>query len=79
MDDLTAAVNTLVSTIRDRQGWARTGSPRADARNDGELAGLYTALDVLTGSRHPDEAAGRRAFTRLTAQETNPTRQEADR
>ncbi|MFJ2217914.1 hypothetical protein ACIQVO_36135 [Streptomyces sp. NPDC101062] len=66
MDDLTAAVNTLMETIRDRQGWARTGSPRADTRNDGELAGLYIALDALTGNRHPDEAAGRLVFTRLS-------------
>ncbi|MEO3976685.1 hypothetical protein [Streptomyces sp. CAU 1734] len=67
MIDPATAVNTLVDTIRDREGWARTGSACADARNDGELAGLYIALDALTGNRHPDEAAGRRVFARLTS------------
>ncbi|WP_432156033.1 hypothetical protein [Streptomyces sp. bgisy153] len=68
MIDLDTALNVIAGIIRDREGWARTGSATADARNDGELAGLYIALAALTGNPHPDEDGGRRAFALLNSQ-----------
>lgn len=58
-------LSVIVATIRDREGWARTGLAAADARNDGELAGLYIALDAIAGNPHPSEDGGRRALARL--------------
>ncbi|MEV7157240.1 hypothetical protein ACF09H_32075 [Streptomyces sp. NPDC014983] len=78
MTDPSAALELIVGAIRDREGWARTGSAVADARNDGELAGLYIALDALTGSPYPHEEAGRRAYMKLRTHQRTQTGEEAD-
>ncbi|MFK0142481.1 hypothetical protein [Streptomyces murinus] len=78
MTDASAALELIVGAIRDREGWARTGSAVADARNDGELTGLYIALDALTGSPYSHEEAGRRAYMRLCPHRRTQTGEEAD-